>query len=73
MKLAGITMLLAGEIILVSDDLGVALCYVFIFIIMAYVGGVNFMWFLAGFGAIAVASPFLWRPACERTSATVSS
>ena len=27
---------------------------------MAYVGGVNFMWFLAGFGAIAVASPFLW-------------
>ena len=33
MKLAGITMLLAGEIILVSDDLGVALCYVFIFII----------------------------------------
>ena len=43
-----------------SDDLGVALCYIFIFIIMAYVGGVNFMWFLAGFGAIAVASPFLW-------------
>lgn len=60
MKLAGITMLLAGEIILVSDDLGVALCYVFIFIIMAYVGGVNFMWFLAGLGAVAVASPFLW-------------
>ena len=57
-KIAGITLLLAGEIILVSDDLGVALCY--IFIIMAYVGGVNFMWFLAGFGAIAVASPFLW-------------
>ena len=53
-KIAGITLLLAGEIILVSDDLGVALCY------MAYVGGVNFMWFLAGFGAIAVASPFLW-------------
>ena len=60
MKLAGITMLLAGEIILVSDDLGVALCYVFIFIIMAYVGGVNFMWFLAGLGAVAVASLFLW-------------
>ena len=59
-KIAGITLLLAGEIILVSDDLGVALCYIFIFIIMAYVGGVNFMWFLAGFGAIAVASPFLW-------------
>ena len=59
-KITGITLLLAGEIILVSDDLGVALCYIFIFIIMAYVGGVNFMWFLAGFGAIAVASPFLW-------------
>ena len=54
MKLAGITMLLAGEIILVSDDLGVALCYVFIFIIMAYVGGVNFMWFLAGLGAVVL-------------------
>ena len=59
-KIAAVTLLLVGEIIFVSDDLGVALCYIFIFVIMAYVGGVNFMWFLAGFGAIAAASPFLW-------------
>lgn len=59
-KIAGITLLLAGEIVLISDDLGVALCYIAIFIIMAYVAGVNLMWFLAGAGVIAVASPVLW-------------
>lgn len=69
MKLAGITMLLAGEIILVSDDLGVALCYVFIFIIMAYVGGVT------SCGSLPVSARSRSRPrssgaACETTSAT---
>lgn len=59
-KITGITLLLAGEIVLISDDLGVALCYIAIFIIMAYVGGVNLFWFLAGLGAVAAASPILW-------------
>jgi rod shape determining protein RodA len=59
-QLAGITLLLVGLILYVSDDAGVALNYVFVFIVMAFVGGVNLMWFLAGFGAVAVAAPFVW-------------
>ena len=47
-------------IVVISHDTGVALIFMFLFVVMAYVGGVNFMWFLAGLGAVAVASPFLW-------------
>ena len=35
-------------IVVVSSDAGVALIYVFIFITMAFVGGVNVIWFLSG-------------------------
>ena len=47
-------------IVVISHDTGVALIFIFLFVVMAYVGGVNFMCFLAGLGAVAVASPFLW-------------
>jgi len=59
-QLAGITLLLVGLILYVSDDAGVALNYVFIFIVMAFVGGINLAWFLAGFGVLAAAAPFVW-------------
>lgn len=61
MRLALITLVLFGLIVVASEDLGVALQYLFIFLIMAYVGGVNLLWFLAAFSALIVASPFLWR------------
>ena len=43
-----------------SGDMGVSLIFVFIFIIMAYTGGVNLLWFAAAISGIAVAFPFIW-------------
>lgn len=43
-----------------SSDAGVALVYVFIAIIMAYIGGIKFWWFLGGFAGIAAAAPLAW-------------
>ena len=46
--------------ILVSKDLGVSLIFVFIFIVMAFTGGVSIFWFLAAGGAAVVGAPILW-------------
>ena len=43
-----------------SRDLGVSLIFVFIFIGMAFAGGVNLLWFGAGAATIAAAFPILW-------------
>ena len=56
----GHLLLLVGTNILISRDVGVSLIFVFIFIGMAYAGGVNYLWFLGG-GALAVAgAPLVW-------------
>lgn len=47
-------------ILVLSHDAGVALVYVFIFLVMAFVGGVKLWWFIGGGITIAVASPFIW-------------
>ncbi len=49
-----------GLIIVASSDWGSALVYVFLFIVMAYAGGVKLGWFLLGAGGLAAAAPFLW-------------
>ena len=46
--------------ILISNDLGVSLIFVFIFLVMAFAGGVSLFWFLGGVGALAVAAPLIW-------------
>ena len=46
--------------IVISKDLGVSLIFVFIFIVMAFAGGVSIVWFLAAGGALVVAAPFIW-------------
>lgn len=46
--------------ILISGDLGVALVYVGIILIMLFCGGLSGWYFLGMFGAVAVAFPFLW-------------
>ena len=43
-----------------SKDMGVSLIYVFIFLVMAFTGGVSYLWFLAGIAFVAVAFPILW-------------
>jgi rod shape determining protein RodA len=46
--------------LLISGDMGVSLIFVFIFIGMAFAGGVSMLWFIGGMGAIAAAAPILW-------------
>ena len=53
--------ILVGLNLLLSRDLGVSLIFVFIFIGMAFAGGVSMIWFLAAIGAIAL----LWNPFYE--------
>ena len=43
-----------------SKDMGVSLIFVFIFIVMAFTGGVSYWWFLGGAALIAVGFPILW-------------
>ena len=52
--------LLVGMNMVLSGDLGVSLIFVFIFVVMAYTGGVSYFWFIAAAAAIAVAAPLLW-------------
>ena len=52
--------LLAGMNMVLSSDLGVTLIFVFIFVGMAFAGGVNLIWFGAAIGAIAMLFPILW-------------
>ena len=52
--------LLVGLNMVLSKDAGVSLIFVFIFIGMAFAGGVSLLWFLLAGGSIAAAWPFLW-------------
>ena len=52
--------LLFGLNMVLSKDAGVSLIFVFIFIGMAFAGGVSLFWFGLAGGAIAVAAPFAW-------------
>ena len=52
--------LLVGTNIAISKDVGVSLIFVFIFIGMAFGGGVHLGWFAIGGGLVAAAAPFLW-------------
>ena len=54
-KMALLTGFFFAYIFVISSDAGVALIYVFIFITMAFAGGVNLIWFLLGIGAVAFA------------------
>lgn len=51
---------LFGLIVIISGDLGSALVYLFIFIVMLFLGGLKFYWFLIGGGAVAAVFPYVW-------------
>jgi len=59
-KMGLLTLFFFAFIVYLSSDVGVALTYIFIFLVMAFVGGVSIIWFLAGIGAIAAAFPIVW-------------
>ena len=48
-------------IMVLCRDTGVALVYVFITVIMAYLGGVKLWWFLAGLVGVGAAGPMAWK------------
>ena len=52
--------LLVGVNMVLSGDLGVSLIFVFIFIVMAFTGGVSYFWFIGAIAGIAVLFPILW-------------
>lgn len=52
--------LIVGLNMVLSGDAGVSLIFVFIFIGMAFAGGVSLWWFLLGIAGIAVGIPILW-------------
>ena len=52
--------ILAGLNMALSKDLGVTLIFVFIFIGMAFTGGVSLWWFAGGISIITVAAPFIY-------------
>ena len=65
MHMAFHLLLLIGMNIVLSGDAGVSLIFVFIFIGMAFAGGVNLLWFLVGAGGLVAAFPILWNYVME--------
>lgn len=58
-------LLIVGVIFVISKDVGSALVFVFIFLVMAYIGGVRGWWFLGSFAAVGAAMPFAWKYVME--------
>ena len=54
-------MILFGLNMVISEDMGVSLIFVFIFVGMTFAGGVSLIWFALAGGGIAVAFPILWQ------------
>lgn len=54
-------MIIAGAVIVPSHDAGVALSYVFIFIIMLFGAGLSLKWFVGGAVVLLASIPFLWQ------------
>lgn len=51
---------LVGLNMVISGDAGVSLIFVFIFLAMAFAGGVKLWWFLGGFAGIVAVMPYVW-------------
>ncbi len=52
--------LIVGLNMVLSGDAGVSLIFVFIFLGMAFAGGISILWFLVGAGGLIAAAPLLW-------------
>lgn len=52
--------LFVGLNLVISEDLGVSLIFVFTTVAMAFAGGVSMLWFGLAAGGVAVAFPILW-------------
>ena len=54
------TVFMMGLIVVLSKDAGSAIVFLFIFLVMAYTGGVRGWWFLGGAAAAGAAFPIFW-------------
>lgn len=54
------TLMMAGLIMVIADDMGVALIYVAILLVMMFGAGVRPIWFVAMAAAAAAMTPILW-------------
>lgn len=55
------TVLMMGLILVLSKDAGSAIVFLFIFLVVAFVGGVRAWWFLIGLLIAAAVFPILWK------------
>ena len=60
LQIVAVCGIVVGLILVVSDDMGSALVYVFIVLVMMFVGGVKLRWFLLAGAVVAAVFPFLW-------------
>lgn len=63
-----LTGIFAGLLAIISGDFGMLLVYIFLFIIMAWIGGVNKWWFIGVGGGLAVGVAALWHFVLPHTS-----
>ena len=49
-----------GLLVWASQDIGSALVYLFIFLVLLFVAGLKIYWFIIGLAGVAVAMPFVW-------------
>jgi len=54
-------LLTVGSVFIISRDLGVAIIYVFIFLVMLYASGIKLWWVLLTFAGAAGCAPLLWK------------
>ena len=67
LKYVAVTCLFAGLLAVLSGDFGMVLVYMFLFIILAWVGGVNKWWFITVGGGLVGAVVVLWKFILPRT------
>ena len=53
-------LLIVGLNLIISRDLGVSLIFLFVFVGMAFAGGVKLYWFAIALGSITAAAPVIW-------------
>ena len=60
LTITAVTVFMLGLIIVISKDAGSAMVFLFIFLIMAYLGGVRGWWFLIGAVLVVLVFPEIW-------------
>lgn len=68
LKYLFLTCLFAGMLAVLSGDFGMMLVYLLLFVIMAWVGGVNKWWFIGVGGSVIAGAVALWKFVLPNTS-----